>query len=47
MRRFKAEGFDYVGLGVDAENLTGALALYQRNGFYPIKTGLILEKRVG
>lgn len=47
MRRFKAEGFDSVGLGVDAENLTGALALYERSGFYPVRTGLILEKRVG
>lgn len=47
MRRFKQEGLDNVGLGVDAENLTGALALYERIGFHPFKTGLILEKRVG
>lgn len=47
MRRFKADGLDWAGLGVDAENLTGALALYERNGFEPSKTRLVLEKRVG
>jgi len=47
MRRFRAEGFDAVGLGVDAENLTGALALYERLGFKPTKTRLVLEKKVG
>jgi mycothiol synthase len=47
MRRFRVEGFDTVGLGVDAENLTGALALYERIGFKPYKTRVVLEKRVG
>jgi ribosomal protein S18 acetylase RimI-like enzyme len=46
MRRFRAEGFDSVGLGVDAKNLTGALALYERIGFKAYKTGVVLEKRV-
>jgi ribosomal protein S18 acetylase RimI-like enzyme len=46
MRRFRAEGFEYVGLGVDAENPTGALGLYERLGFYPVKTRVTLEKRV-
>lgn len=46
MRRFRAEGFDSIGLGVDAENLTGALALYEGLGFKPIKTRLVLEKKV-
>jgi GNAT superfamily N-acetyltransferase len=46
MRRFKAEGFDSVGLGVDAKNLTGALALYERIGFKTYKTRLVLEKHV-
>lgn len=46
MRRFYAEGFDRVGLGVDTENLTGALALYERLGFKPFKTSVILETRV-
>jgi ribosomal protein S18 acetylase RimI-like enzyme len=47
MRRFKAKGFDSVGLGVDAENLTGALALYERSGFKAYKTRSMFEKRVG
>lgn len=47
MRRFKAVGMDYVGLGVDASSLTGALALYERLGFQDYKTRVILEKRVG
>lgn len=47
MRRFRAEGFEYAGLDVDTENLTGALALYERLGFYSVKTGFVLEKRVG
>ncbi|MBI4674558.1 MAG: GNAT family N-acetyltransferase [Chloroflexi bacterium] len=46
MQRFKAEGFDSVGLGVDAENLTGALALYERIGFHAIRTRVVLEKKV-
>jgi len=47
MRRFKAEGLDWAGLGVDAENWTGALQLYERNGFKPFKTRIVLEKRIG
>ena len=46
MRRFKAEGFDCVGLGVDAKNLTGALALYERIGFKTYKTRAVLQKQV-
>lgn len=46
MRRFKAEGMDYVGLGVDASSLTGALSLYEQLGFQDYKTRVILEKRV-
>jgi len=46
MRRFKAKGFDSVGLGVDAENLTGALALYERIGFRAVMTRLALQKKV-
>lgn len=46
MRRFRAEGFDYVGLGVDADNGTGALALYERLGYRAYKTRLVFEKRV-
>lgn len=46
MRRFQAEGFDWAGLGVDAENLTGALALYENLGFRAYKTRHVWEKRV-
>lgn len=46
MQRFKAEDFDSVGLGVDAENLTGALALYERIGFRAVRTRLALQKKV-
>jgi ribosomal protein S18 acetylase RimI-like enzyme len=46
MRRFRAQGFDWVGLGVDTENLTGALKLYQDLGFKAYKTRVILEKKV-
>jgi len=33
MSAFKSEGLDYATLGVDAENLTGALKLYEGLGF--------------
>jgi ribosomal protein S18 acetylase RimI-like enzyme len=33
MRAFQAEGLDFATLGVDAENLSGALRLYERLGF--------------
>lgn len=46
MRRFLAEGFDYAGLGVDADNLTNALALYKGLGYQPYKTRFVLEKRL-
>ncbi|MCG2624186.1 GNAT family N-acetyltransferase [Arthrobacter sp. I2-34] len=35
MRRFKAGGMAHAGLGVDTENASGALALYQRMGYTP------------
>ncbi len=47
MRRFRAEGIRYAGLGVDSENPSGALGLYERLGYYPIKTRVMLEKRIG
>lgn len=33
MRVFKESGLEYAGLGVDTENLTGALRIYERLGF--------------
>lgn len=46
MRLFKNAGLTHAGLGVDAENLTGALALYERLGFYTVKRNVVLEKSV-
>lgn len=46
MRRFRASGFDYLGLDVDAENLTGALRLYEGLGFKAYRTKVVLEKQV-
>lgn len=46
MRRFLKEGFDYAGLGVDANNLTNALALYKGLGYQPYKTRYVLEKQL-
>lgn len=37
MRRFEAAGLTHAGLVVDAENLTGALGLYERIGFEVIR----------
>jgi ribosomal protein S18 acetylase RimI-like enzyme len=37
-------GFERVGLGVDAESPTGAVALYERAGMRVARTGLQLEK---
>ena len=42
---FKRRGFERVGLGVDAESPTGAVALYERAGMHVARTSLQLEKR--
>ena len=41
---FKQRGFERVGLGVDAESPTGAVALYERAGMHVARTSLQLEK---
>ncbi len=46
MRAFKKAGLDYAALGVDTENTTGALQLYERLGFKPIKRSIIFAKPV-
>jgi len=38
-RELHARGLRRVGLGVDAENVTGALRLYERVGMHPIRRG--------
>jgi ribosomal protein S18 acetylase RimI-like enzyme len=47
MRAFKADGLDCAMLGVDAENPTGALGLYQRLGFVAVKRFINFEKPAG
>lgn len=41
---FASRGFDAVGLGVDAENPTGAVRVYERAGMHVERTNLIFEK---
>jgi ribosomal protein S18 acetylase RimI-like enzyme len=45
MRAFKAEGLDYATLGVDTQNGTGALGLYERLGFRIVKHYINFEKK--
>jgi mycothiol synthase len=46
MRSFQAAGLGYAGLGVDAENPTGAVGLYEQMGFKPFARRVTLGKRV-
>ena len=43
-REFASRGFNAVGLGVDAENPTGAVRVYERAGMHVERTHLIYEK---
>ncbi|MHA7263825.1 GNAT family N-acetyltransferase [Arthrobacter sp. TMN-37] len=43
MRRFRAGGMDSAGLGVDTENPTGALGLYERMGYRPTQRSLVFD----
>src|SRR5262249_19806071 len=42
---FASRGFHAVGLGVDAENPTGAVRVYERAGMHVERTNLIHEKQ--
>jgi ribosomal protein S18 acetylase RimI-like enzyme len=44
---YARRGLDRVGLGVDAENPTGAVRVYERAGMHVSRTNLILEKVQG
>ncbi len=46
MRAMKADGLDYATLGVDTQNPTGALGLYERLGFVAVRRTITFEKRV-
>jgi mycothiol synthase len=43
-REFASRGFNAVALGVDAENPTGAVRVYERAGMHVERTNLIYEK---
>ncbi len=46
MRRFREGGMDSAGLGVDTENPTGALGLYERMGYVPTQRSLVFDLEV-
>jgi mycothiol synthase len=46
-REFANRGFSAVGLGVDAENPTGAVRVYERAGMHVERTNLMFEKVQG
>jgi GNAT superfamily N-acetyltransferase len=46
MRAFRAEGLDYTTLGVDTQNPTGALGVYERVGFVPVKRYISFAKTI-
>lgn len=43
MQAFKAAGLEYATLGVDTENATGALRIYERVGFEPFRSFVVYE----
>lgn len=47
MRRFKADGMENAGLGVDTENPSGALGLYERMGYTPTRRSMAYERLLG
>ncbi|MBF6614641.1 MAG: GNAT family N-acetyltransferase [Chloroflexi bacterium] len=46
MQRLKADGMDTAVLGVDAENPSGALKLYESVGFYKVHTTAVYQKEL-
>ena len=46
MRAFKRAGLDFATLGVDTENPTGALRLYESVGFRPVRRFIVFSKPV-
>lgn len=46
MQAYQQAGLDYAGLDVDTENLSGALRIYERLGFYPIQRVIFLQLSV-
>jgi ribosomal protein S18 acetylase RimI-like enzyme len=46
MHAFKAEGLQHAILGVDTQNLSGALRVYERVGFKSVRRYTQFEKRI-
>lgn len=46
LQAFRAVGMDYAALGVDSESPTGALSLYERLGFVPVRRSIAFGKPV-
>jgi mycothiol synthase len=46
LRRMRAAGLDSAGLGVDTANPTGALGLYEKLGFVPVRRFIVYDKPV-
>lgn len=46
MRRFRADGMEHAGLGVDTENPSGALGLYESLGYRPTLREVVFDKTV-
>lgn len=46
LRAFQQKGYTSAGLGVDTENPSGALRIYERLGFRPARTTIMYEKQV-
>jgi ribosomal protein S18 acetylase RimI-like enzyme len=44
MRAFQGAGFEYAGLGVDTQNPSGALGLYESLGFAPYACNVVYQK---
>jgi ribosomal protein S18 acetylase RimI-like enzyme len=47
MRAFDADGLEHAGLGVDTENQTGALRLYEGLGFRPVRRRIAFARSIG
>ncbi len=47
MEAFRAAGLEAATLGVDTENPTGALGIYERVGFRPIRRFVRLRRPLG
>jgi mycothiol synthase len=46
LRLMRAAGLDYAGLGVDTASPTGALGVYEKLGFVPVRRFVVYDKKV-